>query len=128
MDLKSLRYTESHEWVLQEGDVCTVGITQFAADQLTDITYIELPDVGKKVTAQGTFGVIESVKSANDLYSPVAGEVVAVNTKLPTDTSVINSDPYGKGWMIKVKVAAGATLDHMMTLEQYQKQIAEGGH
>jgi glycine cleavage system H protein len=128
MDLKSLRYTESHEWVLLEGDICTVGITQFAADQLTDITYIELPDVGKKVTARGTFGVIESVKSANDLYSPVAGEVVAANVKLPADTSVINSDPYGKGWMIKVKVAPGTTLGHMMTLEQYQKQIAEGGH
>jgi glycine cleavage system H protein len=128
MDLKSLRYSQSHEWALLEGDVCTVGITQFAADQLTDITYIELPDVGKKVSAGGTFGVIESVKSANDLYSPVAGEVVAVNSKLPNDTSAINSDPYGKGWMVKIKVAPGTKLDNLMTPEQYQKQIAEGGH
>jgi glycine cleavage system H protein len=128
MDPKSLRYSPTHEWASLEGDVCTVGITQFAADQMTDVTYIELPDVGTPVTAGSPFGVIESVKSANDLYAPVSGEVVAVNGKLTADTSPINSDPYGQGWMVKVRLAPGATLDHLMTLEKYQEQIASEGH
>ncbi len=129
MDPKSLRYSESHEWALLEGDVCTVGITQYAADQLTDIIYIDLKaQVGQHVAAQQEFGEIEAVKTVAPLYSPVDGEVVAVNDKLAGDTSQITSDPYGKGWMVKIRVAPGATLDHLKTLEQYQKQIAEGGH
>jgi glycine cleavage system H protein len=128
MDPKTLRYSPTHEWAGLEGDVCTVGITQFAADQMTDVTYVELPDVGKTVTAGSAFGVIESVKSANDLYAPVTGEVVAVNDKLVPDVSPINSDPYGKGWMVKIKLAPGAALDHLMTLEQYKQQIASEGH
>ena len=125
---KELRYAKTHEWARIEGDVCTVGITQFAVDQLTDIVYIDLKDAGTRLAAGDRFGEIESVKAVSDLYSPVEGEIVAVNDKVKNDTSLITSDPYGKGWLVKVKVAPGTTLDRLMTLEQYQKQIAEGGH
>lgn len=128
MDPNLLRYNESHEWASLEGDVCTVGISQFAVDQLTDIVYIDLKDAGTRVAVGDRFGEIESVKAVSDLYAPVAGEVVAVNDKVKGDTSLITGDPYGKGWMVKIKVAPGTTLDHLKTLEQYQKQIAEGGH
>ena len=128
MDPNSLRYRESHEWASLEGDVCTVGITQFAVDQLTDIVYVDLKDAGTRLAAGDRFGEIESVKAVSDLYAPVGGEVVAVNDKVKGDTSLITADPYGKGWLVKIKVAPGTTLDGMMTLAQYQKQIAEGGH
>ena len=128
MDPKSLRYRESHEWASLEGDVCTVGITQFAVDQLTDIVYIDLKDAGTRLAGGDRFGEIESVKAVSDLYSPVNGEVIEVNNSLVEDPTGIAQDPYGKGWMIKVKVEPGTTLDHLLTFEQYQKQIAEGGH
>ena len=128
MDPNTLRYSETHEWARLEGDVCTVGITQFAVDQLTDVVYIELPAVGDRVSAGKRFGSIESVKAVSDLYAPVDGEVSAVNDALVTDTSPISQDPYGRGWMVKIKVAPGATLDRLMTLEQYQQQIASEGH
>jgi glycine cleavage system H protein len=128
MDPKSLRYSESHEWASQEGDVCTVGITQFAVDQLTDIVYIELKDAGTRLAPGDRFGEIESVKAVSDLYAPVPGEITAVNDAVKGDTSLITSDPYSKGWLIKIKLSPGTKLDHLKTLEQYQKQIAEGGH
>jgi glycine cleavage system H protein len=128
MDPKSLRYNESHEWASLEGDVCTVGITQFAVDQLTDIVYIDLKDAGTRLAGGDRFGEIESVKAVSDLYAPVGGEVIAVNEQVKGDTSLITADPYGKGWLVKIKVAPGTKLDHLKTLEQYQKQIAEGGH
>jgi glycine cleavage system H protein len=128
MDPKNLRYAASHEWSYLEGDVCTLGITQFAVDQLTDVVYIELPDVGDHVFAGESFGEIESVKAVSDLYSPVNGEVSEINEKILDDPARVTSDPYGKGWMIKIKVEPGSNLDHLMTLEQYQKQIASEGH
>jgi glycine cleavage system H protein len=128
MDPKNLRYAPSHEWAYLEGDRCTVGITQFAVEQLTDIVYIELPDVGDHVFKGESFGEIESVKAVSDLYSPVDGEVVEVNEKLVDDPTKITADPYGKGWMVKIKVEPGQNLDHLMNLEQYQKQIASEGH
>ena len=128
MDPSKLRYAKTHEWAFLEGDTCTVGITKFAVQQLTDVVYIELPDPGDNVFAGDGFGEIESVKAVSDLYAPVAGEVVAVNDKVKGDTSLITGDPYGKGWLVKIKVSPGTKLDQMMTLEQYQKQIAEGGH
>jgi glycine cleavage system H protein len=128
MDPKNLRYTTTHEWVSLEGDVCTLGITQFAVEQLTDVVYIELPDPGDNVFAGESFGEIESVKAVSDLYSPVNGEVIAVNEKLLDDPTRVANDPYGKGWMIKIKVEPGSKLDHLMTLEQYQKQIASQEH
>lgn len=128
MGPKTLRYSSSHEWASLEGDQCTVGISQFAVDQLTDVVYIELPAVGDVVKAGQRFGTIESVKAVSDLYAPVGGEVIAVNDALTADTSPIGQDPYGKGWMVKIKVAPGTTLDHLLTPEQYQKQIAEEAH
>jgi len=128
MDPNPLRYSESHEWASLDGDVCTVGITQFAVDQLTDIVYIDLKEPGTRLAVGDRLGEIESVKAVSDLYAPVAGEIVAVNDKVKGDTSLITDEPYGKGWLVQIKVAPGAKLDHLKTLEQYQKQIAEGGH
>ena len=128
MDLKSLRYAPTHEWARLEGGTCTVGITKFAVEQLTDIVYLALPDVGKEVTAGESFGEIESVKAVSDLYAPVSGVVSAVNTKLLNDPATITADPYEKGWLIQIKAAPGTKLDGMMTLEQYEKQIASEQH
>ena len=128
MDLNSLRYAKSHEWSKLDGDIVTVGITQYAVDQLTDVTHLQLPKVGVALTAGKPFGEIESVKAVFDLYAPVTGTVAEVNGKLAADPSAINLDCYGPGWMIKVKLAAGATLDHLMTKAQYDAQLAEEGH
>ncbi len=124
MDPKDLRYTKSHEWASLDGDVCTVGITKYAVEQLTDVTFLELPEPGTKVTSGERFGEIESVKSVNDLYSPVSGEVAEMNKPLVDDPASIADDPFGKGWMIKIKVDAEQTLDHMMDRSQYDEQIA----
>jgi glycine cleavage system H protein len=128
MDPKNLRYAASHEWASLEGDICTIGITKFAVEQLTDVVYIELPDVGDHVFAGDSFGEVESVKAVSDLYAPVSGEVIAKNEKLETDPGAVADDPYGKGWMIKIKVEPGTSLEHLMTLERYEKQIASEGH
>src|SRR5262245_51255177 len=112
MDPRSLRYTKTHEWARLEGDVCTVGITTFAAEQLTDITYLELPNVGEGVSAGKSFGTLETVKAASDLYSPVDGEVSAVNKEVQDDHDLLTREPLGGGWLIKVKMKPGATLDH----------------
>ena len=128
MDPKNLRYATTHEWAFLEGDTCTIGITKFAVEQLTDVVYIELPDVGDHVFAGESFGEIESVKAVSDLYSPVNGEVSEINEKLIDDPTGITADPYGKGWVMKVKVEPGTTLDHLMTMEQYQKQIESEAH
>ena len=128
MDPKTLRYAKSHEWAYLEGNVCTLGLTKFAVDQLTDIIYIDMPDIDDPVSTGDSFGEIESVKAVSDLYSPVTGDIVAINEKLETDPTLISSDPYDKGWLIKVKVEKDTTLDHLMTLEQYEKQIASEEH
>src|SRR5919109_4793533 len=100
MNPKSLRYATTHEWASLEGDVCTVGISQFAVDQLTDVVYVELPEVGDHVFAGESFGEIESVKAVSDLYAPVNGEVTEINEALLDDPAAISKDPYGKGWLI----------------------------
>jgi glycine cleavage system H protein len=128
MEPKKLRYAKTHEWASLDGDLCTVGITRFAVEQLTDVVYVELPDVGDHTFAGDSFGEIESVKAVSDLYAPVNGQVVEVNEKSIDDPTQIAKDPYGKGWMIKIKVEPGSTLDHLMTLEQYEKQIASESH
>lgn len=128
MDPKTLRYAATHEWAVLEGDLCILGITKFAVDQLTDVVYVELPDVGDHVFRGESFGEIESVKAVSDLYSPVNGEVAEINEKLLDDPTRIAADPYGKGWMVKIKIEPGATLDHLMRLEQYEKQIASEEH
>ena len=128
MDPKKLRYSKTHEWAYLEGDICTLGLTQFAVDQLTDVIYVDLPDMDDPIVADDSFGEIESVKAVSDLYSPVGGDIIAVNEKLQADPTLISKDPYDKGWLIKVKVDKGTTLDKLMTLEQYEKQIASESH
>src|SRR5262249_15601645 len=120
----NLRYATSHEWAKLDGDVCTVGITDFAVEQLTDVVYVELKPVGAKVDAGARFGEIESVKAVSDLYAPVAGELVAVNDAVVKDPASIASDPFGKGWMVKIKVAPGTSLDKLLSADQYSQQIA----
>src|SRR6202158_5261354 len=128
MDPKTLRYSPTHEWARLDGDLCTVGISKFAVEQLTDVVYIELPEVGDHTFAGESFGEIESVKAVSDLYAPVNGEVVEINESLLDDPAAIGKDPYGQGWLIKIKAEPGTTLDHLMTLEQYEKQIASEEH
>jgi glycine cleavage system H protein len=129
IDPAKLRYTKSHEWAHLDGGVVTVGITQFAADQLTDVTYVELPKVGARLTPGKEFGNIETVKAVSDLYAPVEGEVTAVNVRLNDDPNFITREPYAGGWLIKVRVDNPNTaLDHLLTLEQYQKQIESEAH
>lgn len=125
---KDLRYAETHEWTKMEGDVCTIGITSFAVEQLTDVVFVDLkPKVGDTVKAGQTFGEIESVKAVSDLYAPVSGEVTAVNKDLGVDPSLVSADPFGKGWMLKVKVAPNAAAA-LKTADQYSEQIATQGH
>ena len=112
------RYTASHEWHKVDGDVITIGITQFAVDELTDVTYVDLTAKGKTVTAGKTFGEIESVKATSELYPAVSGEVVESNQAVKDDPSLVNQDPYEKGWLIKVK-APGADLSTLMTSAEY---------
>lgn len=128
MDPKTLRYAKTHEWAVLQGGECVVGITKFAVDQLTDVVYIDLPDVGDPVFAGKSFGEIESVKAVSDLYAPVTGEIVAINEDLLNDPTIVSQDPYEKGWMIKIKPDKAVSLDHMLTLAQYEKQIASEEH
>ncbi len=125
---KNLRYATTHEWADLQGDLCTIGITAFAVEQLTDVVFIELNKVGGKLKAGDKFGVIESVKAVSDLYAPIDGELAAINDAVVKDPSIITVDPFGKGWMVKIKVAAGTKLDHLLTPEQYEHQIAGQGH
>lgn len=116
------RYLESHEWHLAQGDVVTIGITQIAADELTDITFVGLPKVGTKIHANKSFGEIESVKATSDLYSGVAGEVVEVNAAVTSDPGLVNRDPYAAAWMIKVKVADPNQVNTLLSGEDYLKK------
>ncbi|GAA3761465.1 glycine cleavage system protein GcvH [Microbacterium kribbense] len=109
-DLTSLSYTAEHEWIARAGDTATVGITDYAADQLGDVVFVDLPAVGTQVTAGQTCGEIESTKSVGDLYAPVTGEVIEVNTALDDDPSTINSDPFGAGWLLKIRGEASVDL------------------
>jgi glycine cleavage system H protein len=125
MDPEKLRYSKTHEWVHVDAGTATIGITDFAVEQLTDLVYVELPKVGARVSAGEPFGEIESVKAVSDLYSPVDGEVVAVNEALPDDLGRLSKDPYGSGWMIKVKIADESAATQLMDQAAYRKQIAE---
>jgi glycine cleavage system H protein len=120
-----LKYVKTHEYVRLEGDTAVIGITAFAADQLGDVTYVELPKVGDKFKIEQKFGVIESVKSVSDLFMPVSGEVVAVNEKLGSEPELINSDCYGEGWMLKVKLTNTKELDHSLTADAYKDFVVE---
>jgi glycine cleavage system H protein len=117
------RYTKSHEWLTADGKHVTVGITDFAQSQLGDVVFLELPAAGRKLTAGESFGVVESVKAASDLYSPVSGKITAVNDKLAAHPELINSDPYGDGWILKLELA-GDLPDGLLDEAAYKK-IAE---
>jgi glycine cleavage system H protein len=121
-----LRYTKDHEWIRVEGDEAVVGITQYAADQLGDIVFVELPDLGRSLTQHATFGVVESVKAVSDLFAPVGGEVAAANGDLALTPEVVNTDPYGSGWMIRVTLADPAQVDGLLDAAAYEQLVAEG--
>jgi len=128
MDPKALRYTKTHEWAAMSGDIVTVGISNFAADQLQDITYIKLPAAGDSVTADRSFGEIETVKAVSDLYAPVSGTVTEVNQQAADTPELIKSSPFGDGWLVRIRVAPGSTLNHLQSYDDYQKQIASEAH
>jgi glycine cleavage system H protein len=123
-----LRYTKEHEWAKVEGDRARIGITAFAQEQLGDVVFVELPKVGAKVSAMKTFGVVESVKAVSDLFAPVSGEIVETNAELTKKPETVNTDPYGRGWMIVVKMANAKELDALMGAADYEKLIAGAGH
>jgi glycine cleavage system H protein len=125
---KELKYTREHEWAKQEGDKVRVGITAYAQEQLGDVVFVELPKTGARVTATKGFGVVESVKAVSDLFAPVSGEVVEINGELTQKPETVNQDPYGKGWMIVVKPSNKAEWDQLLTAQQYEAFLAQGGH
>lgn len=119
-----LRYQTSHEWVRLEGDVITVGITDHAQEELTDVVFVELPAVGRTVDPGDPTAVVESVKAASDIYAPVGGEVVEANPEVEADPSLVNTDPYGKGWIFKIKVKNAADVEGLMDAAAYQAHIS----
>lgn len=123
---KDLFYTKTHEWIKIEGDTGTIGITHFAQEQLGDITFIELPEVGATLTQGEEMGSIESVKAASELYAPVSGEVIEVNASLEDTPEKINEDPYGEGWICKVKISSGQ--ENLLDAEAYAQVVAEEEH
>lgn len=123
--LENLKYTKEHEWALIEGDVVTIGITDFAQSSLGDVVFVELPEQGDFVEKDGTFGVVESIKSVSDLYSPVSGEIIAVNGPLTDTPETCNLDPYGKAWMIKIKLSNTDDLLELLSWSDYQQICAQ---
>lgn len=120
-----LKYSREHEWVLVEGDTATVGISAHAENQLGDVVFVELPAVGDTVSKDEAMGVVESVKAVSDIYAPVSGTVTEVNDDLPENTELVNDDPYGDGWMVKIEMSDASDLDDLMDAEEYQQFIAE---
>ena len=121
-----LRYTKDHEWVRVDGDEATVGITDYATNQLGDIVFVELPDAGRNLSQFATFGVVESVKAVSDLFAPVSGEVSETNDALTAAPELVNSDPYGDGWMLKLRLADPAEIDGLLDAAAYDALVAEG--
>ena len=121
--MSETRYTDQHEWVRLDGDTATIGITKFAAGQLGDVVYVELPEVGRKVGQGGEIAVVESVKAASEVYAPIGGEVSEANSALSEDPGKINADPEGEGWFFRMKVSGRAELDKLMTEQQYAEFV-----
>jgi glycine cleavage system H protein len=119
-----LRYSRTHEWVRAEGNTATIGITDFAQNELGDVVYLELPDVGRTLQKGDVFGTVESVKAVSDLYAPVSGEVIEVNDELPESPEEINQDPYVRGWMIIMTMEDPSELDDLLTAKQYEQANA----
>jgi len=121
---QNLRYNSSHEWVLLEGDIATIGISDHAQEELTDVVFVELPPVGKTVDVGDPTAVVESVKAASDIYAPVSGEVVEVNNDVEANPALVNTDPYGKGWIFKLKVKNAAQVEALLDAAGYQALIS----
>jgi glycine cleavage system H protein len=119
-----LHYCPSHEWLRLEGDIATVGLSDHAQEELTDIVFVELPAVGRALEAGDPTAVVESVKAASDIYAPVGGEIIAVNPAVEADPALVNTDPYGKGWLFKLRVKHTADVDSLMDAAAYQAHIA----
>jgi len=122
---EDLKYSKEHEWVLVEDNVATVGITDYAQEQLGDIVFVEMPAIGDKVSKEDAFGVVESVKAVSDIYAPVSGKVLEVNDDLPDNPEMVNEDPYGDGWMIKIEMNDPEELQDLMTAAEYEEYVAE---
>lgn len=118
-----LKYTKSHEWVRVEGDVATIGITDHAQSELGDVVYVDLPNVGRALGAEQTFGSVESVKTVSDVYAPVGGEVVEVNEALGAQSELVNTDPYGGGWMIKIKLSDAGQVGGLLDASEYEATL-----
>jgi glycine cleavage system H protein len=121
----NLRYSKEHEWVSVEGDIATIGITDYAQSQLGDIVYVDIESVGKSFAKDEVFGTVEAVKTVSDLFLPVSGTILEKNAELDADPASVNSDPYGKGWMVKVKMDDTSELDALMEAEAYQAHSGE---
>ena len=120
-----LKYTESHEWIRSdEGDVVTVGITDYAQQEMTELVYVELPEVGQQFSAKDEIAVVESVKSASDIYAPVSGEVIEVNESLADDAAIVNNSPFDDGWLFRLKLSNPSELDHLMSADAYTEKIS----
>lgn len=120
-----LKYTSDHEWVRIEGEDFVIGITDHAQDSLGDVTFVELPDIGARFEDKAVFGVVESVKAASDLYMPVTGEIIEVNDSLNDSPENVNSDPYGNGWMIKIRPDQADSVDSLLDADAYSKEIGD---
>jgi glycine cleavage system H protein len=122
---EDLKYSKEHEWVLVEGKIATVGITDFAQEQLGDVVFVELPAIGDKVTKDEAMGVVESVKAVSDVYAPVSGVVVEINDDLPDSPEMINEDAYGDGWMVKIELSDPTDLDDLLSPAEYEEYTTE---
>ena len=121
---QNLNYTKDHEWISLDGDIATIGITAFAQGELGDIVYIDISSVGKALSAEDVFGTVEAVKTVSDLFLPASGTIVEVNAALEANPELVNSDPYGEGWMVKVKIDNPADIAKLMGAEDYEKLVA----
>ena len=119
----NLKYTKEHEWLKLSGDIATMGITDYAQKELGDVVFVELPEVGRDVEQMKTFGTIEAVKAVSDIFSPVSGKVTEVNTNLSSQSNLINSDPYGEGWIIKIKIKNPKELDVLLSPAEYRNLV-----
>ena len=118
-----LKYTKDHEWIRLEGETAVVGITDFAQGELGDIVYIDIPSVGQTVIKDEVFGTVEAVKTVSDLFMPVSGLVLELNSRLDANPELVNQDPYGEGWMVKIRLSDPAETDHLLAAEAYKEQI-----
>ena len=120
---ENLRYTKDHEWIRMEGDIAVIGITDFAQHELGDIVYVEIETVGKEMNSGEVFGTVEAVKTVSDLFLPVNGSIIEVNPKLNSNPELVNSDPYGEGWMVKMKIASQGDVDALMDAKAYEALV-----